>query len=123
MDEVLLCDNLNIKKGIRGNVSISLTSPFASGIHWGRQTSGISLYSKTLGETNINCIPCMLRIKYKDCPKWKQTLYELLACQQRRNKHCTNTFLQRTAPKSLPRKKNGFRGEKDSRPPLVCEGM
>ena len=50
MDEVLLCDNLNIKKGIRGNVSISLTSPFASGIHWGRRTSGISLYSKTLGE-------------------------------------------------------------------------
>ena len=65
----------------------------------------------------------MLRIKYKDCPKWKQTLYELLACQQRSNKLCTNTFLQRTAPKSLPRKKNGFRGEKDSRPPLVCEGM
>ena len=53
----------------------------------------------------------MLRIKYKDCPKWKQTLYELLACQQRRNKHCTNTFLQRTAPKSLPRKRMDL-GEK-----------
>ena len=57
MDEVLLCDNLNIKKGIRGNVSISLTSPFASGIHWRRRTLGISLYSKTHG--NRLCMNCL----------------------------------------------------------------